>query len=208
MREFVWTLQDRAAFFTHEVEALSFSEVQYLECHLSFRDGGVEVKPFTKPSSMLLPLSSTSAHPRHPHINWPRSMLARLCGLTNSSQGRRQVRDALVSRFRSHFAFDTAFDLSHVNVVGMISVRAAPGAQRSGDSHTIRLPIGYHPGWRQAILGAISSFNRDPAAQALYRIAFGKEAPTIRVAWRNILPNHMTLIARLEREIGGNAASC
>ena len=96
-------MRARAKFFKIEFERFREDEVTMLDVRLfkgaRFRaTGKLDFACHRKDTQIWAPLSPTSAHPSHVHLNWPSGMVKRIKGLcSQSSEGRAQARIFLES---------------------------------------------------------------------------------------------------------------
>ncbi len=58
------------SYYVCELENHSLASVQFLDMKICTRGNRLIVKPFTKPSNLLRPLSSRSAHAAHGQLGW------------------------------------------------------------------------------------------------------------------------------------------
>ena len=93
----------RGRFFKLKVEAMSSISCTMLDVHLwkgpRFEaTGRLDFRVFQKDTQIWEPLSPTSAHPQHVHMNWPKGMCKRFHRLCSQSSVAREVSRRFVAR--------------------------------------------------------------------------------------------------------------
>ena len=105
-------------------------------------------------------------------------MLERVGGLSSSAEGEDEYQCELIRRLK----------LDGCNVPSFGSgerVSATMGAK----PFVLWLPLGYHPWWYKKVKKALWRLNRDASVSVLLDRLFVNGLPSVKVAWKNMLPS-------------------
>ena len=186
-REFIWEMQRRAGYFTIELDTINSTQIRYLE--LLVTKGVLSqrflVTPTWKPTSLGIPLCTTSTHPFSTHRSWPISMIKRLGPISSTRDGALGAKRVLVDRFRAFFAPSALVDMLESTTPSSKQKSSFVSIPREG--HVKWFLWGYHPATCGIVASAFKSFLKS-ARGKLIDLAFGKHVE-IKMAWYRTLPN-------------------
>ena len=103
-KQFIWDTMRLADYFVVECEAVSSTQVKFLEVMVIITYERFEIKPEYKPTNLGIPLDTSSAHLVHVHLSWPKAVLRRAMLLSSTRHGADAAREVLRQRFIHHFA--------------------------------------------------------------------------------------------------------
>ena len=139
------------------------------------------VKPFRKPTSVALPLSTTSAHDPCVHVSWPPNMVMRLRRLSSTREIAEHAKSELIRWFKASGAPRCLIAYLQQIDPWLSESRSYKAINR------LYLPLPFHPVWAKHMKWAITSSNQNDDLQYLYQMSFRKEMPQIAPSWRNKL---------------------
>ena len=172
-REFIWEMQRRAGYFTIELDTINSTQIRYLEL-LVTKDVLSQrflVTPTWKPTSLGIPLCTTSTHPFSTHRSWPISMIKRLGPISSTRDGALGAKRVLVDRFRAFFAPSALVDMLESTTPSSKQKSSFVSIPREG--HVKWFLWGYHPATCGIVAHALRSFLKS-ARGKLIDLAFGK----------------------------------
>ena len=139
------------------------------------------IRPEYKPTNLGIPLDTSSAHPVHVHTSWPKAVLRRAMLLSSTLHGAEAAREVLRHRFIQHFAPKPIIDIFERNAY---KENDEPKQSKKSKEKPLWLSIGFHPVWHRAITAAVGELTRDPRHSVLWKEAFGREPPPLRISWK------------------------
>ena len=104
-RSFIHKWIDRALPFVLQIESTSTKEVVMLDVRIFkgpiwSRSGHLDTSIYTKPTSLSLPLSSSSSHPTHIHNNWPLARIQTFGSLCAGEEDFNSARNLWLSKIK------------------------------------------------------------------------------------------------------------
>ena len=100
---FFSTMQEKAKFYTLDLEALCEYECQFLDFNICAVDGRFMIWPYRKPSAVGPVLSYSSWHPPRVHHSWPVNQLSRMMTLSSSRLNAIKAMEMFMERFQKRF---------------------------------------------------------------------------------------------------------
>ena len=110
-KQFIWDTMRLADYFVVECEAVSSTQVKFLEVMVEKTYERFVIRPEYKPTNLGIPLDTSSAHPVHVHTSWPKAVLRRAMLLSSTLHGAEAAREVLRQRFIQHFAPKPIIDI-------------------------------------------------------------------------------------------------
>ena len=186
-KHFVWGMKQRSKYYKIKVEEVSDKSVKFLEVRVWKEGSRFITGPEFKPTSLWQPLGADSAHAPHCHTSWPAARLIMSRALSGNPSIFQKAKQELISRFISHFAQESVIrNLKHTD--GLAAIR------RRSERDGMWLVVGFHPVLYRPLRQAISRFQSSREMQECYEWAFNTKCPRIRIAWKNDLPAHRSII--------------
>ena len=186
-KHFVWDMKHRSKYYKIKVEEVSDISVKFLEVRERKEGSRFITGPEFKPTSLWQPLGSDSAHAPHFHTSWPAARLTMSRALSGNPSIFQKAKQELISRFISHFAQESVIkNLKHTD--GLAAIR------RASECDGMWLVVGFHPVLYRSLRLAISRFQTSREMQECYEWAFNAKCSRIRIAWKNDLPAHRSII--------------
>ena len=157
--------------------------------------------PKRKPFSV--PLSCTSAHPMHVHVNWPLAWMHKLRSWCTDRYAGEALAEEFVKRFELVCAPPwriAALRLSLcANVGAVVQKDPRTREQSPPPSRPCRLILPFHPSWDERRLrSALRCFSLDPWWRAAWQAAWAcQDAPSpVALAWQVNLPRTLHYVYR------------
>ena len=218
--DFMEKWRSKAGSFKLTVEAISRSRLTVLDLDLEItqhmaQDGKkyrVGFKPHFKPTSLGVPLSSSSSHPWHVHVSWPFAQIQRFHSLSDSHVSFTNAKHVFVRRLHDNFEpsplIKALCDFIPPNRLVGRREHVSEQGRHTLHSRVLWMVLPYHFVWEAACLAKVANkFLHSPEAQILWAKAWGK-TPECRIglAWKVTSPPLATLFKSLWRLDGEVAA--
>lgn len=198
IRRWISEFRHRSRCWTITVDTFSRSGVNFLdvELHKARSEAGtfyINIGPYTKHTSLGVPLSTRSAHHPKIHVEWPINNLIRLHSLSSSSTIFASAKDLFIQRFRDNFEHPALTQYLHEFYTGPKPVGCMESFPRVFKSKSDRrdswLVLPYHPIWKDARMSSvIRDFFSPGLWHSIFCTAFGFDPKiSCRISWRNAL---------------------
>ena len=103
-RKYVKRYIELSDYFRVLCEEVSSTKITMLDIEVSIRGNKFITAPTWKPTSLGIPLCTSSAHPKKVHEGWPIALIRRLGPLSSNLQNALRAKKLLVERFCQHLA--------------------------------------------------------------------------------------------------------
>ena len=193
----VWSMKRRSKHYKIKVEEISDMSVTFLEVR-EWKDGSRFVRsPEFKPTSLWQPLGADSAHAPHCHTSWPAARLTMSRPLSGNPSIFQKAKQELINWFMSHFSPESVItNLKRTH--GRAAVRRA--AERDG----MWLVVRFHTVLYRTLRRAIASFQASKEMQECYEWAFVAKCPRIRIALKNDMPAHRSILHKTCKQVANS----
>ena len=186
-KHFVWGMKHRSKYYKIKAEEISDITVKFLEVRVWKHGSRFVTGPEFKPTSLWQPLGADSAHVPHCHMSWPAARLTMSRALSGTPAIFQKAKQELINMFTSHFAPEPI--IKHLRKIdGLAAIRR--GSKFDG----MWLVVGFHPVIYRNLRRAIVRFQASSEMQECYEWAFSTKCPRIRIAWKNDMPPHRSII--------------
>ena len=149
-----------------------------LELILRREGNRIVTLPHLKDPGLSRRLSKQSAHALEVHKSWPKVMMKNVASITTSSEAVKEYQFELAIRLRNDGCLLPSLEAGRAYAV----MGARP--------FVLWLPLGYHPWWYRKVKKALTRLNCDHGLSNLLSMAVKSWTnPTVRVAWKNMLPS-------------------
>ena len=189
----VWGMKRRSKYYKIKVEEISDIPVKFLEVRV-WKDGSRFVTgPEFKPTNLWQPLGPDRCSSLR-HTSWSAARLTRSRALSGNPSIFQKTNQELINRFISHFAPESVItNLKRTD--GLAAVRR--GTERDG----MWLVVGFHTVIYRTLRRAISSFQASKEMQECYKWAFDAKCARTRIAWKNDMPAHSSIVNKTCKQI-------
>ena len=176
------------------MEEISDISVKFLEVRV-WKDGSRFVTgPEFKPTSLWQPLGTDNAHSHHCLTSWPAARLIVFRALLGNLSIFQKAKQELINRFILHFAPESV-------IMNLKRTDYLAAVKRVTERDGIWLVVGFHPVIYRNLRRAIASFQASTEMQECYEWAFDAKCPRIRIAWKNDMPAHRSIICKTCEQI-------
>jgi hypothetical protein len=103
--------------------------------------------------------------------------------LSSTLHGAEAAREVLRHRFIQHFAPKPIIDIFERNAYKE-NDEPKQSKKKKSQEKPLWLSIGFHIVWHRAITAAVGELTRDPRHSVLWKEAFGREPPPLRISWK------------------------
>ena len=122
-RTFVDEVAAAGGHFKISVEEFGSSTARYLDLELTVAGTNIVTRPAWKPTSLLRPLETSSAHPPSVHVSWPVSMMQNAAKLASSEGGAEAAQQFLLQGFQRFLTPQPILDSMESAIVLMPSAK-------------------------------------------------------------------------------------
>jgi len=202
---YVRTIRRFSGYFIIDDVEISRHRMTFLQLLITKCDNEFTCCVTFKPTSLGVPLDTTSGHPASVH-RWPMTYLRSIGKLSTTKKDCVESCERLLNRFRHHqsnpFIIQKMEACLEERSREKLIIRKVDLADAKRQAWFV---CGYHPVLRRAIPVAVSKFQNDERWKYLIAVAFEKQerVPLIRLAWKNSLRNLMQRMQRHTRDMVG-----
>ena len=198
-----WLRRRVGCIFDFEVVEMSVHQVNMLAVQVYVNNGKIHTRPAEKP--LAAPLDPQSAHNQCVHSAWPRTVMRGLADLCTNQRDVDKALKRFIRRFELSF-FPSDYTDSLRNLARDIAGNHVRLVQRApltlSPISTQWLVVGFHPALRVHLSRAVHAWQKNAAWNAAWQQAWEHQAPSVRIAWRTVLPSFLTYVHRHSRADG------
>jgi hypothetical protein len=196
VRQFVALMKGRAkALYNIKCESVSSHSCDFLDFTIykgrEFRKGSLSIRPYHKPTSQHIPLSSESCHNMSVHMSWPRAEVSRWAHRSSTYEEFEQYKLARLSTWKKLHMHESSINSLH-DIAYHEAI--APHGRRANRDNVFWIVLPHDPnlqlGKVNAELQAICS-----AWKSIIDSVLGRST-SFRICLKNCLPNMITRISR------------
>lgn len=206
IHKFISAFRLKAHVFKIVCDKISSETVNMLDVtisvHLNQGKFHLQYKPFFKPTSLHVPLSTTSAHNTSTLVSWPFNEIRRLALLSSTRHDFFQAKLTFVSRFIDAFEPMVLVDALLKYDPWHIFKETTPNCKSKKSTVSFWLAIPFHPFWlKSGLQRAINNFLATAYTKDVWRTCSGDaDAPVISITWKNCNLHAHAIIAHIAKE--------
>ena len=191
IQEFVEKITKMADYYVLEVEEIGRC-VRYLDLSVKVMGSRILCAPTFKETSLLVPLSYSSMHPRQIHDFWPIACIKRMYSKSSVFQDAESAKETFIQRFVDFGAPEHL--IRRMRMTTNAYMKKNDKDNKEGD--TIWLPLPYHWAWEKRIKSEVDNFCKSDSRMSLLNLSFSNSLrsvakPQVRICWKNSTPNLM-----------------